>query len=331
MAAGRNAPQPADGLAVDHASLEQAALWYATLRAETVGDAERRAWQAWLAQSPLHARAWAHIEAVGRRFEPLRAGGADAALAGASAARRIAVGRRRVIGGGIAGLGALLLAGREWPLPAGIAAVGAAWRTGIGEQREIVLDDGSRVWLNTGSALDAEFAADRRRLLLHAGEILVETAADRFRRPFWVDTADGRMQALGTRFAVCLSAGRTRLDVFDGAVRVRNQAGAVLQVRAGEHTVFDADGLGRVDAADPAREAWSRGLVVADGITLAELVAELARYRRGHLGVAPAVAGLKVVGVFPAQDPERALAMLEAALPLRVQRTLPWWVSLEPR
>ncbi|MBK1615504.1 hypothetical protein CKO44_18750 [Rubrivivax gelatinosus] len=292
MAAGRNAPQPADGLAVDHASLEQAALWYATLRAETVGDAERRAWQAWLAQSPLHARAWAHIEAVGRRFEPLRAGGADAALAGAP---------------------------------------GGADGGDAGEQREIVLDDGSRVWLNTGSALDAEFAADRRRLLLHAGEILVETAADRFRRPFWVDTADGRMQALGTRFAVCLSAGRTRLDVFDGAVRVRNQAGAVLQVRAGEHTVFDADGLGRVDAADPAREAWSRGLVVADGITLAELVAELARYRRGHLGVAPAVAGLKVVGVFPAQDPERALAMLEAALPLRVQRTLPWWVSLEPR
>ncbi|MBZ8142024.1 iron dicitrate transport regulator FecR [Rubrivivax gelatinosus] len=291
MAAGRNAPQPADGLAVDHASLEQAALWYATLRAETAGDAERRAWQAWLAQSPLHARAWAHI----------------------------------------AGLGALLLAGREWPLPAGIAAIGAAWRTGTGEQREIVLDDGSRVWLNTGSALDAEFAADRRRLLLHAGEILVETAADRFRRPFWVDTADGRMQALGTRFAVCLSAGRTRLDVFDGVVLVRNQAGAVLQVPAGRGAVFDAASLGRLAAADPAREAWSRGLVVADGITLAELAAELARYRRGHLGVAPAVAGLKVVGVFPAQQPDRALAMLEAALPLRVQRTLPWWVSLEPR
>ncbi len=59
-------------------------------------------------------------------------------------------------------------------------------------------------------------------------------------------------------------------------------------------------------------------------------MAELARYRHGHLAVDPAVAGLPVMGTYPLDDTDRALAMLEAALPVRVRRRLPWWVTLEP-
>ena len=55
------------------------------------------------------------------------------------------------------------------------------------------------------------------------------------------------------------------------------------------------------------------------------------QYRSGHLGWDPAVAELRLVGAFPLGDTDRILASLEESLPLRVRRTLPWWVSVEPR
>ncbi|MFP3374059.1 FecR family protein, partial [Pseudomonas sp. SIMBA_068] len=81
------------------------------------------------------------------------------------------------------------------------------------------LADGSQLWLGAQSAVDLEFSALSRVLKLRFGEILVETAADP-RRPFFVDTAQGRMQALGTRFAVCQLGDSTRLNVYAGAVEV---------------------------------------------------------------------------------------------------------------
>ena len=61
---------------------------------------------------------------------------------------------------------------------------------------------------------------------------------------------------------------------------------------------------------------------------LDELVAELARYRHGHLGVAPEAAGLRVMGTYPLDDPDRTLQLLARALSLRVERKLPWWTTL---
>jgi transmembrane sensor len=42
------------------------------------------------------------------------------------------------------------------------------------------------------------------------------------------------------------------------------------------------------------------------------------------------VAGLPVFGSYPIADPDRALAMLETVMPIRVRRRLPWWTSIEP-
>ncbi|HCE41703.1 MAG TPA: hypothetical protein DEV80_16760, partial [Alcanivorax sp.] len=83
-------------------------------------------------------------------------------------------------------------------------------------------------------------------------------------------------------------------------------------------------------AADPARQAWSQGLIVANDLPLGELVAELARYRHGHLGVDPAVAHLRALGTYPAGRPDLALTMLENALPVRARQPLPWWVTIGP-
>ncbi len=319
-------------------SLEQAAQWYATLRDERAGEQDRQAWRSWLALSPENADAWRYIEAVSRKFDPLRGhgpGGAAAAVSAVEAARPGGGSRRRSIVNGLAGALGLGLAGwlgwRQTPLPERVASLRADHRTGTGQRRELVLADGSRVWLNTGTALNVSYHADARRLSLLAGEILVDTAADVQRRPFFVETGFGRLQALGTRFTVRLTEHQTRLDVFDGAVEIRTRAGRSGHVPAGRAAHFDADGIAPLTASDRLREAWSKGRIPADDMPLGALLEELGRYRPGHISVAPEVAGLKVMGVYPADDSDRALAMLEQSLPIRVRRTLPWWVTVEAR
>ncbi len=140
------------------------------------------------------------------------------------------------------------------------------------------------------------------------------------------------MQALGTRFTVRRTDGHTDLAVSEGAVRVSPLSGVPpVRVAAGEGTRFTADQVAPPRPADPAGEAWSQGLLLADERPLGELVAELSRYRHGHLGVDPEIADLNVMGAYPLQDTDRALAMLERALPVTVRRILPWWVTVSVR
>ncbi|MEC5397560.1 FecR domain-containing protein [Uliginosibacterium sp. H1] len=318
-------------------SLEQAAQWYATLLDASAADTDRLAWQAWHAQSPENQAAWAHIENVSRKFAPLRQHGAQgsaAAVASVKASRSAALGRRQALNalGGVLGLGLLSWLGwRHTPLPDLVSAWRADYHTGTGERRELVLADGSRVWLNTATALQVRFDADARQLALLAGEILIDTAADGMSRPFYVDTGHGRLQALGTRFTVRQTDDRTRLDVFDGVVEIRSSGGASLRVPAGRAAVFDAGTVSALLDADRAREAWRRGSLPADNLSLGELLEEIGRYHRGHISVAAEVADLKVMGVYPADNPDQALAMLEQTLPIRVRRSLPWWTTVEAR
>ena len=53
---------------------------------------------------------------------------------------------------------------------------------------------------------------------------------------------------------------------------------------------------------------------------LGDLVHELGRYRRGHLGVAPEVADLRITGSFPLHDTDKALSALLPTLPVQIER-----------
>ena len=316
---------------LSHASLQQAAHWYVQLQDEAVSDEQRRHWQAWLEQHPEHRRAWGYVERVSQCLLPLQEAGAQQAAGQAlRGGRRAPLARRQV-------LGALVLLGLGWgtwrgtPLPQALGRWRADYATGTGEIREVRLSDGTHLWLNALSALDVRYSARERLLQLHQGEILIDTAKDP-QRPLRVDTEHGRLQALGTRFSVRREGARTLLNVYAGAVQVHSgKSGQQQRVDAGQQLAFDAVALGPLQGASAAREAWSRGLLLADNLPLAQLLEELGRYRPGHLGCDSALGRLPVMGAFPLHDSDQALALLEAALPVRVQRLTAWWVTLEPR
>ncbi|CAB3835060.1 Protein FecR [Achromobacter pulmonis] len=319
----------------DHESLKVAAKWYARLQNADIGPQQRLAWQQWLDARPEHRSAWAHVEAVSRRFAVLRADGErDAGEQAIQVASQRPSARRRAAGRILALGGVGLLGGFGWrftPLPTVVTAWRADYATGIGEQRRLVLDDGTRVWLNTRSAIDVRLDDTQRLLTLAGGEILIDTAQDPRQRPFFVDTRFGRLQALGTRYTVRQADDDILLAVYEGQVRIRTLSGREALVNRGEQKRYSADAISAAAPADPARQAWSRGVLLAENLPLGELVAELGRYHLGYTGVDPRIASLRVIGRYPANDLPRTLAMLERELPIRVQRTLPWWVTLEPK
>lgn len=314
----------------DHAILQQAADWYARLVGQPDDRELRQAWQQWHGQHEQHRQAWQFVERVSLRFAPLQEDAQDAAQT-LDQLRRQGIERRRLMRGVAAIAGVGFLGAFAWRplLREPLLAWQADLRSATGQIVEQRLADGTRLWLASDTALDVHFDAHQRSLRLYRGEVLISTASDP--RPLLLHTAQGSLQPLGTRFSVALEDGDTRLAVFEGRVLARCAGSSAQQeVAAGFGVSFDAQAFGEALPASPAREAWSRGVLLAEDIELSRFVAELGRYRRGYLGLDPALQHLKIMGTFPLHDTDQALAMLERTLPVKVHRRLPWWVTIEP-
>lgn len=313
--------------------LDEAAEWLMRLHDSAATDADRRACERWRQSHPDHARAWARAELLMNKF-----GGLPSALAMPSLARPAGVGvgaggRRAAIGRLAALLAAVPAGWLGWQL-ASERGWTAEHRTATGERRELRLADGTRLVLNTASAVDVRFDAAQRLVVLHAGEILITTAPDTaaVHRPFLVATGSGTAQALGTRFSVRKEDGATHIAVFEGAVRIAPRGAASRVLPAGQQARFRADAIDAATPADEAGVAWAQGMLLADGMRLADFAAELSRYRAGALQCDAAVANLRISGAFPIDDTDRVLQMLVSTYPVdAVTRLRGYWVTLVPR
>lgn len=316
---------------LQHSHLEQAADWFARRKGAS-GDAQLEAnWRQWFEASEVNRQAWHYVERVSERFAGLHQQGplAHQVLSGQ---RRDKRSRRQVLGSvGLLCGGALLgWIGWQPALHERLAALGARYRTSGGELRREVLADGTQVWLNGDTALDVSFDSGQRLLQLYAGEVLIETAQDP--RPLRLHTRAGELRPLGTRFSVRQQDQRTQLNVYQGAVQARcAESGAQVTARAGQRLSFDTRTISPLQIAQPQREAWSKGLLLAEDMPLGQFIEELAPWCRGHLGVSPAVSELRVMGSFSLRDTAQTLAQLEEVLPVRVVRRFTWWATVEPR
>ncbi|MNP16292.1 fec operon regulator FecR [compost metagenome] len=71
-------------------------------------------------------------------------------------------------------------------------------------------------------------------------------------------------------------------------------------------------------------------MLVADDWRLGDFIAQLQRYRSGHLGCDPAVAALRISGAFHLGNTDTVLDNLTSTLPVRIRRFSRYWVSVEP-
>jgi len=331
-------PAPRDAATVR----KEAVAWYARLCSGSATDAERERWRHWHDQHPDHQQAWLRIEALRAVLHQVPANIAAPTLRMTAAARS----RRHALRGMalLASTGTLGYVAWRGTGEQGFARpLLAQYRTGIGQQREVPLADGSLLVLNTGSAADVRFTGTERLVRLWAGEILIETAHMRRPqdvpdtadpRPFIVQTAQGSVTALGTRFTVRQFDDHTEVAVLDHAVALRSdgasQAHPVL-LRAGQQARFSATAIAPPQPATDNAGQWRSGSLLVNDRSLAEVLAELSRYRHGRLGCDASVARLRISGVFPLADTDRALALLTRTFPLRQRSVTRYWVTLGAR
>lgn len=315
----------AETVVLEYSVLEQAAEWFAVLGAADAGAVERHAWQRWLNAAPEHREAWRRVEEINTQLHGLPGAPARAALAAAPRRRRaIKTLLLLCAAGGMSGL-----ALRREQAGAYLAALGAQHRTAVGEIAALPLPDRTLAWLNTDSAADVAYADRQRLIVLRRGEILLHSGADGQQpaRPLVVEARGVRLRALGTRFAVRMTEQGTRLAVYQGAVEV----GGRTVVPAGSQVDIIDGQTGTLTLAHEDSSAWSRKLLIATQMRLEDFLAELARYRHGHISCDPSLADLRLVGSYPLADTDQALQMLQASLPVRIKRTLSWWVTVTPR
>jgi transmembrane sensor len=315
--------------AVSSRVLEAAIAWQLSLDGGQRSPAQQVEFEHWYAASDEHARAWGQLGMLDQRF-----------TAASGPARQALVHSRDVLRRrwrGFGGVAAVLLACatvlglgyQRLPLDYWLA----EQRTATGEQRLLQLADGTRINLDTHSAIDIRYDAERRLIVLREGEILIETGhVNNDPRPFYVQTRDGSAQALGTRFLVRREAEGTRLGVFKSAVVAQPRGGAERQtLHEGEQLLMRRDRLEAITALPAGADTWTRGMLVVDDARLDQLLAELGRYRPGRLAVSPEVAGLRITGSFPLRDTDLALRALSPTLPVQIDQHTRWWTTVNPR
>lgn len=181
-----------------------------------------------------------------------------------------------------------------------------AVETAIGEQRNLTLEDGSRIFLNTATRVEVQYDERARRIRLQQGEALFEVAP-RSGRPFIVAAGDREVVALGTAFVVRKDPGRLAVTLVEGKVKVvpsdARPVGDPVMI-PGQRLIFSAGTAPRMDL--PAIDkviAWRQGQVVLDDAPLAEAIAEMNRYSTVALSIErPEAAHIRISGVFRAGD-----------------------------
>ncbi|MBK1613919.1 hypothetical protein CKO44_10615 [Rubrivivax gelatinosus] len=338
------APANDDDAPVADGIVEQAVGWYVRLASGVQTTHDQAEFEQWQAAHAEHARAWRRLQAMGGRLQASTLHVApDVSRTTLARAAEIEPARRRAfktlmwVGAGAA----LYLVQDQVPWRAQLASAMADEHTATGERRSLVLVDGTRLMLNTATAVDIQFDARQRRIALRAGEILVTTAPDAQGRPFVVSTQEGTLIPRGTRFSVrrdeSPAEGSTRLAVAEGATEVRS-AGAASDaptlVTAGQQVRFTRQQVSSVEPLRDAALSWADEVLTAESTPLGEFIADLDRYRHGRLRCAPEVAHLRITGSWPlsgGNPTERILASLERQLPVRVNRLTRYWVTVSAR
>ncbi|MEX2494551.1 MAG: FecR domain-containing protein [Woeseia sp.] len=309
---------------------EQAAEWLVQLAEPALEEASRRQFITWLKTSPRHIEEFLAIAVLQQEVAAQSGTVAEivAELRAADQANAVALfahpastqtgpapGKRRRLLPIWASAAALALIGFFLLQLRSVEAPADSHRTERGEQRSILLSDGSIVTLNTLSEAAVRFDHSRREVTLVAGEAMFDVVADPD-RPFIVETGAMSLKVVGTKFSVYRRDESSRLAVVEGSVDVssRYRQDAPVVVRAGEGVTATANGLEYLDRHfDVAKAiAWTERRLIFDGAPLADVVREFNRYNRTPLIVEdPALAGRAITTVFNANDVSALVGFLE--------------------
>ncbi|MCY1520832.1 Protein FecR [compost metagenome] len=310
----------------DEQVVRQAIHWMMRLRGN--GDAELHgACEHWRGLSAEHELAWQRVQQLDRELGMGLKALPGAGLVLDNASQRLRRRQALKLLSGVAVGGAALWLTRDitpWErLTADLA-------TATGERRSLDLADGTRLQLNTDSAVDIRFDAQQRLIELRRGEILVSSPAQGL--PLRVRTDHGLLEARGSRFVLRQGKAASRISVLQGSVALSPASGLSRQVaEAGQNFDLSREGVLAVPQLDMEAGAWTDGLIVTRDMRLADFLAEVSRYRNGRLACAESIRDLRLSGVFRLDDTDKLLALLPRTLPVQLHYRTRWWVTVDAK
>ncbi len=316
---------------------EAADFWYSRLHRPPIEEEELQAFSTWHAK-PENRAAYERVEDISRAMDALRddpelrQASAEARQRGAARRRRQAVlrGRPRLL------IGALTAACLVAAVVGAITLRMPTYSTRVGETFSATLEDGSRVQLNTDSAVRVRYSAGQRRVELVRGQALFQVAHNP-QRPFIVAAGDTQVRALGTRFDVRRIGQEVRVVLAQGSVEISDKAvrSAPWRLKAGQALALKpaapvAATPTTIDV--PSATSWTTGNLTFQGVPLSDAVAELNRYSRDKIILAPgAPADHLVSGVFTAGDNDDFIAAVTSIYDLKSVRKPNGDLELQPQ
>lgn len=285
----------------DAAVTEAAAEWFVDLQASYVSPERQAEFADWLRRSPVHVeeflrltglygdlRQSAEFNAVDVKalldeiastaqapnVVPLHTFAATETIDDTGTSRRH---RSRWL---VAAAASTALAVIVYPIVAKLAG-SHHYRTETGEQRSLVLKDGSHIQLNVRSELSTRIDDKLRDIRLDDGEALFEVAKDPS-RVFRVRTPQAVIEARGTQFNVRVKNGETTVALLEGSVAV-HRAGDTAPVMLTPGQALTLSAASNEQAApSPANldtvTAWTKRRLVFEDTPLTDVVAEFNRY-----------------------------------------------------
>jgi transmembrane sensor len=316
--------EPNTPLSEQEQLFEDASRWFFRLRADDVDTAEQEAFIDWLTANAEHAVAWdavqnlfAELEAPAKQMRKLHPAETSVTCKTIKQPAK----RRFYQSSAIVSL-CLIVAivitqtnlWQDWR---------ADYHTASGEQRTVQLADGSHIQLNTDTALRVKFQDNERHIELLRGEAFfqVEHAPQ---RPFWVAAGDTLARVTGTGFSVNRSTTQVKISVAQGRVETsrRQHTDQVITLKPGQSAAYTNDQPAQIQNIDIQRQlAWQHGQLIFVQTPLAEVVAELNRYRAGRIIITDThLQSRPITAVFNVDHLEDAIQALEKTLNLRVRR-----------
>jgi transmembrane sensor len=208
---------------------------------------------------------------------------------------------------------------------------GEVYKTGAGERRVIILEDGSVVSLDAMTKVSVRYSKAERRLRLERGQARFDVAHDAS-RPFSVTARDRKVVATGTAFNIDLLAPVMRVTLIEGHVVVLPEATSALlsktsgkekavELRSGQVLVARTNrGPALVDGADLRQTtSWQQGQLAFAREPLGEAVERVNRYTDRKITVGDdKAAQILLSGTFNAGDVKAFLEAVGEFLPVRV-------------
>jgi transmembrane sensor len=275
----------------------EAQAWVVRLDAGAISERQSRRLRAWL-QSPENEAA---LRKAGQFWDSI-----DQAIlahrdsvAGLLPGKRRANYRRALVSAGVVGALGLTFAQTDlW------ITLWADGRTGVGETHAIVLSDGSKITLDSSSAVDIAYDGQERRVRLLEGRARFDVAPAPG-RPFLVEAKGGTTRALGTIFMVDRSGSEVAVNAVHHDIAVAKGKQRVV-LHPGQSLHY-GDTVGGPEVSARGFDAWMQGNVVFENATLADVASALQRYSGQRLVVWGQARALRFSGVVRTADPIGAL------------------------